>query len=229
MEAIILAGGLGTRLQSVVSEMPKCMAPVAGKPFLAYVLERLVNEGLTHAILSVGYKHEMITSHIGNNYNGIPISYAIEYEPLGTGGGIRMAMAYAKEDNVFVLNGDTVFEVNLPLMDAYHQENDFDLTMALRQLEDTSRYGAVELEANGSVVRFLEKGFFTGPGLINGGIYCIRRKSLLALDLPEKFSFEKDLLEKNILNLGGFPSDAYFIDIGIPEDYERAQKEFISK
>lgn len=229
MEAIILAGGLGTRLQSVVSELPKCMAPVAGKPFLVYILDQLIDAGLSHVILSVGYKHQAITDYFGQEYRGVPVSYAVENEPLGTGGGIRLAMELAKEDKVFVLNGDTLFEADLQGLLKHHLESKADISLALRQVADTKRYGAVEINPSGSIIRFLEKGALEGPGLINGGIYCINRKSLLNLNLPEKFSFEKDLLEKALLTLGGFPSDAYFIDIGIPEDYERADKEFKDK
>jgi len=229
MEAIILAGGLGTRLQSVVSELPKCMAPVTGRPFLEFLLTKLKENGITRVILSVGYKHEAIMAHFGNSFQGISLSYAIEEEPLGTGGGILLALASAVDDNVFILNGDTLYEVDLRTMMQQHCLQKPAITMALRRVEETARYGSVETDAQHNIVAFREKGEITGPGLINGGIYCVAREALLKQGLPQRFSFEKDVLEKQILTMQGFISDAYFIDIGIPADYERAEKEFTDK
>lgn len=229
MEAIILAGGLGTRLKAVISDLPKCMAPIAGRPFLEYVLRRLRSNGTDKVILSVGYKHEVIRDHFGTSFDGISISYAIEEEPLGTGGGIMLALLSATENNVFILNGDTLYEVDLAEMQEHHRLHKSSITMALRSVEETARYGSVEIDSTSRIVAFKEKGAVTGPGLINGGVYCVDRETLLNLDFPQRFSFEKDILEKQLLGMSGFISEAYFIDIGIPEDYERAEKEFKDK
>lgn len=229
MEAIILAGGLGTRLKTVVSDLPKCMAPVAGHPFLEYVLKKLRSNGINKVILSVGYKHKAIKDHFGILFDGISISYAIEDEPLGTGGAIMLALSGATENDVFILNGDTLYEVDFIEMLHQHSISQSAITMALRSVEETSRYGAVETDYTGRIVAFREKGSVTGPGLINGGVYCVDKETLLNLDFPQKFSFEKDVLEKQLLGMSGFISEAYFIDIGIPEDYERAEKEFKDK
>jgi D-glycero-alpha-D-manno-heptose 1-phosphate guanylyltransferase len=225
-ETIILAGGLGTRLRSVVAELPKCMATVAGKPFLYYVIKQLQNQGIEKFIFSLGYKHEVIEAYINTEFKTIDAQFVIENEPLGTGGAIKLACAKATEKNVLVLNGDTMFSINVQLLAAAQTAYGADCTLSLKPMQNFDRYGVVELNADRSIASFKEKQFYK-EGLINGGIYALQTAHFLQEKLPEKFSFEKDYLEKyyNQRKMYGNIQDEYFIDIGIPEDYQRAQIE----
>lgn len=227
MEAIILAGGFGTRLRHVVSDVPKPMAPMndSGKPFLSVLLEKLSEEGITHAVLSTGYMSEVIETYFGKIYAGIRIDYSVEKTPLFTGGAVKLALSKCQEDTLFVLNGDTYFDVDLSTMFAFHTEQEADFTVAIKEMHDFDRYGTVEIQ-DGRIISFREKRYCK-DGWINGGIYCLKR-SLLA-DFPmTKFSLEKDFMEKKLteINMMAFPSEGYFIDIGIPEDYALARKQF---
>jgi D-glycero-alpha-D-manno-heptose 1-phosphate guanylyltransferase len=225
MEAIILAGGLGTRLRSAVPDLPKCMAPVNGKPFLFYVINFLQKQGISTFILSLGYKSEVIIDYCNTNFATLDIQYVIEAEPLGTGGAIQLACEKAVGNTVVATNGDTLFMVELAALLQFHKNQHANCTLALKPMQHFDRYGVVELTTNGSISSFKEKMFYT-EGLINGGLYVLEKSALKAAALPEKFSFEKDFLEKQYqLNMYGMPQDGYFIDIGIPEDFERAQTE----
>lgn len=229
-EVIILAGGLGTRLRSVVSDLPKCMAPVAGKPFLHFVIEQLKRQGIEKFIFSLGYKHEMIEAWLTDQYPTLNIQRAIEEEPLGTGGAVKLACGFATNKNVLVLNGDTFFNIDLYQLAEFHYDRDADCTLSLKPMQDFDRYGVVELNNDHSIISFKEKSYYQN-GFINGGIYALNRERFLQEDLPLKFSFEKDYLEQffNKRRMFGLPQDEYFIDIGIPEDYERAQVELRMK
>ncbi len=226
-EAIILAGGFGTRLQSVVKELPKPMAPVNGRPFLTYILDYLIDYNYTKVVLSVGYLHEKIEDYFGSEYKSLKISYAVENEPLGTGGAIFYALSQCTSENVLILNGDTLFKADLDALQAFHGQHQSALSIILRQVPDTSRYGSVQTDENQRIISFTEKNNSIGAGMINGGIYLINNNLAQQLPLPQKFSFEKDLMEKYVHTMPfyGIASDGYFIDIGIPEDYARAQKE----
>ncbi|MDR1402235.1 MAG: nucleotidyltransferase family protein [Tannerellaceae bacterium] len=225
MEAIILAGGMGTRLQSVVPDVPKCMAPVAGKPFLYYLLATLEKSGFDHLILSLGYKHEAIEEWLDTLSFSMRVSFVIEEEPLGTGGAVKYAVSQAEEADIFILNGDTFLGVDYGGMLGLHQETNAIATLALKRMEKFNRYGVVEVDMSRRIVRFLEKQYCE-LGLINGGTYLIKKEALSLL--PEKFSLERDFFETNVSTdiLSGFLCDGYFIDIGIPEDYIQAQKDF---
>ena len=228
-EAVILAGGFGTRLSHVLGNVPKPMAPVYGKPFLIYLLDRLQDAGIKHVVLATGYLHEVIASYFQNDYRDMRITLSHETKPLFTGGAIRQAAQYIEGDNFLVLNGDTLFDIDIAQLCEFHTTYNAHLTIALRQVPDTSRYGAVTCEQN-RIVAFREKADSLGSGAINGGIYCINRSWLMSQTLPEKFSFEKELMQPLAGQKGfyGVTYDGYFIDIGIPEDYYRAQREFTS-
>ena len=220
MEAVILAGGLGTRLRSVVSEVPKCMAPVDGKPFLQYVLEWLSRFDVTHVVLSVGYLKEQVVDFVKAHGWPFAISFAVENEPLGTGGGIRLALQKCHGNKVFVLNGDTFFHVDLNALPFVAP-----VTLALKPMRDFDRYGAVDW--NGDLVTGFHEKRPCVEGLINGGVYAVDRSQLDMSLYPKKFSFEKEVLEP-LAGYGlvaGRVQDGYFIDIGIPDDYIRAQRE----
>lgn len=224
--AIILAGGLGTRLRSVVSELPKCMAPVAGKPFLFYVIESLINQGVDKINFSVGYKSKTIIDYLNDQYPMLNKQFSIEEEPLGTGGAVKLACSLVTEKNVLVLNGDTLFKVDINALAGFHNNTGADCTLALKPMQNFDRYGVVTLNNNASIASFKEKQHYDS-GLINGGVYALNVSSFLSEDLPQKFSFEKDYLEAFVdkRKMYGIVQYAYFIDIGIPEDYERAEVE----
>lgn len=230
MEVIILAGGLGTRLRSVVSEVPKCMAPVSGKPFLWYLLKYLTNfEQIDKVILSVGYLRETIFKWIDEVKDEFPFDfdYAVEEEPLGTGGGIKLALEKASDERVFVLNGDTFFYVDLMQLYEAHMIGKKAITLALKPMRKFERYGSVNMEPiTGTILSFNEKQYCE-EGLINGGVYVISKSAPIFEGLGEKFSFETAVLEPQCSRheLLGVVQEGYFIDIGIPEDYKKAQNE----
>jgi D-glycero-alpha-D-manno-heptose 1-phosphate guanylyltransferase len=225
MECVVLAGGKGTRLRSVVSDLPKCMAPVAGRPFLAWLLDDLREASFDHIILSLGYKHEAVEAWVATRPDRDSITCVVEEEPLGTGGGVRLALRQAREDAVFILNGDTFFGVDYPAMQAFHRQSGAQATLALKPLRDFDRYGEVTLDGEGRIAAFREKRP-CAEGLINGGVYLLQRDALA--EMPERFSLEKDYFEPKAESAGlaGFRSEGYFIDIGIPADYARAQRDF---
>ena len=223
---IILAGGLGTRLRSVVSDLPKCMAPVNGKPFLSYVIKYFQQQGITNFIFSVGYKHEAIEEYLKKQLSGISYELSIEEEPLGTGGAIKKACASTSNKNVFVTNGDTLFKADISLLQKLHEFKNADCTLALKPMKNFNRYGVIELSEDESIKSFNEKKYYES-GLINGGLYMLNVEHFLRTSLPEKFSFETAYLEKfyHQHKIFGLIQDEYFIDIGIPEDYEKVQRE----
>ncbi|WP_108821706.1 nucleotidyltransferase family protein [Dysgonomonas sp. Marseille-P4361] len=226
-EGIILAGGFGTRLQSVVNDVPKSMAEVAGKPFLEHLFSYLTKQGFEHIILSLGYKAEIIIDWIESNQQPFKVSYVIENEPLGTGGGIKYALQKSESDKVFIINGDTFFDVDCSAFQAFHQTEQADLSIALKPMTDFDRYGSVALDGDKRIIAFREKQHCES-GLINGGIYLFNKDIFSKLNLPDKFSFEKDIMEAHVssLRIYGFEQDNYFIDIGIPSDFEKANVDF---
>lgn len=226
-EAIILAGGFGTRLQSVVSQVPKPMAPVAGKPFLNYLLDRLIEQDYDHIVLATGYLHQVVSDYYGSRYRDADISYAVEHSPLGTGGAIVNALQYCHEQRVTVLNGDTLFDIDHRSFILASDASECHVSLAARRVVDAGRYGALEVDATGRVTAFREKQpqNASTPGLINGGIYRIDRTLLDGYSVGEPFSFERDVLQPLKFPVYAVPSEAYFIDIGIPDDYNRAQTE----
>ncbi|MFR3818846.1 MAG: nucleotidyltransferase family protein [Fusobacterium varium] len=216
MEAIVLAGGFGTRLKEVVSDVPKPMAPVNGKPFLEYLIKDLGEKGIRHIILAVGYKKEIIKEYFKNRYENIEITYSEELTPLGTGGAIKKALKLAKEADIFIVNGDTFFDVDLKRMKEFHTEKKSTLTVAVKEMENFDRYGSLVIKEN-RIMEFEEKKK-KDKGKINGGIYLIK-KDLLNRVEKENFSFEKEVLEDKRIEKYSYESKGYFIDIGIPEDY----------
>ena len=222
MEAIILAGGLGTRLREVVKDLPKPMAPINGKPFLYYIFKWLKQYPVRKIIISAGYKSESIIEYFGRSFMDIPIGYAIEEKPLGTGGGIRFALLETTGKDILVINGDTYFPVDIQSFFNKHFATSGKISIALKKMNNFSRYGTVKCN-NDDIVRFNEKKFCS-EGLINGGIYIINRDFIESRNLPVSFSFEEEVLEKEagsmLLKCMVFNNE--FIDIGIPEDYNRA-------
>lgn len=228
MDAIILAGGFGTRLQSIVRDVPKPMADIQGKPFLAYLIEYLARQGFNKVLLSVGYKHEIITTFFKKQYNTTTIEYVIEDTPLGTGGAIRESLRHMPGDVAVVLNGDTFFDVALNDMYSFHRKQNTSLSIAVKPMHNFDRYGSIVLDGN-KIITFEEK-TFKKFGYINGGIYIINKSVLDSLDQYKgRFSFEADFLAKIVYTFtpSAFISEGYFVDIGIPEDYKKAQIDLV--
>ena len=228
-DCIILAGGLGTRLQDAVPDKPKCLADINGKPFLNYLCKQIKKNHICKVIFSVGYKKEMVKDYILTHRDefNFAFDFAEEEEPLGTGGAIVNALQYTDTEDVLIVNGDTLFDVNLDDLIAWQQTKMGDVTIALKYMEHADRYGLVHLDENNLVYQFSEKKE-GASGFINGGVYSLFRHSFLNINFPKKFSFEKDYLEKYTKEREfiGMLSDGYFIDIGIPSDYEKAKNDF---
>ncbi|EDO6654317.1 D-glycero-D-manno-heptose 1-phosphate guanosyltransferase [Campylobacter coli] len=214
MQAIILCGGLGTRLKSVIKDIPKPMAPINNKPFLEFIFEYLKKQGITEIILSVSYKYELIQEYFKDEFHGMKIHYNIEKELLGTGGAIKDALKLVKNE-VYVVNGDTFFDIDLKKLVL----NGSKICIALKQMQNFDRYGTVNVDEQGIVTSFEEK-VFKKQGLINGGIYLLKKDIFDKFDLEKKFSFE-EFLQENYIKLKARAEifDDYFIDIGVPEDY----------
>jgi len=227
-EAIVLAGGFGTRLRHIVSDVPKPMADINGEPFLLFLLRKLAKVGIQHVILSTGYLHEKIENYFGHSFENLHITYSQETDPLGTGGAIQFALNKAETNPILVLNGDTLFDIDFEDFDTFYRKKETMLAVALRREKDLSRYGSVQIDNHEKITGFVEKSTAKGEGFINGGIYLLNKKLFQTKKFPKTFSFEKEILEKLYQenDFYGLPFDNYFIDIGIPEDYERAQREF---
>ncbi len=227
--AIILAGGMGTRLKTIISDLPKPMAPIMNVPFLTYQLNYLKHFGIKKVIFSVGYLSEKIIAHYNQSFENISIKYSIEKNPLGTGGGIRMAMSNLKEDLVLILNGDSFFDLDLEQFYNLHLEQKSDFSLALRYVNNSERYGNIEFNSSNQITSFIEKNQLNQSGYINAGVYILSKKLYLQNTKPDiNFSIEKEFFEKqlNQLIIKGFEFKDYFIDIGIPEDYLKAQDDF---
>jgi len=219
-EAIILAGGFGTRLRAVVSDVPKPLAPIAGRPFLAWLLDSLARQGMARVILSTGYLGEMVRSTLGATHAGMALSYVQEETPLGTGGALWRALPEARGARVFVLNGDTWSGAPLAALAAEAPEAD--LTLAVRPVPDRARYGSVRVAGN-AVTGLEEKGP-GGPGLVNAGLYVLRQDLPRRFPLAAPFSLETEVLaHPERFSLRAHTTDAPFLDIGTPEDFARAQ------
>ena len=224
-EAIILAGGFGTRLASVV-DVPKPMAPINDIPFLEYILNYLAKHNIVEVYLAVGYKHHVIIDYFGDEYNNLKLNYVIEDTPLGTGGAVKQALEKVSSKEVFIINGDTFFDVNLEKMYKHFITCNAEVSLALKPMQKFDRYGVVEIDAKTKIKAFKEKKFCE-QGAINGGIYLLKSDIFNELSFLQQFSLEQDYFDKYCAesNFYGFISDTYFIDIGIPEDYAKAQNE----
>jgi D-glycero-alpha-D-manno-heptose 1-phosphate guanylyltransferase len=226
LEAIILAGGRGTRLKELTEQTPKPLVLVKGRPFLDYVLEHLSKHGVKLAVLSVGYLAGQFQARYGTSSGSMKIEYAVEEEPKGTGGAIRFALNQLSDPNPMVLNGDSLFLADLKSLYEFHLNRKRPLTLALRPVDSAGRYGKVTVEGE-TIVGFEEKGV-GGPGFINAGVYVLNKMEILHL-LPSQdaFSFERDFLEPFVKKVrpAGLAFRDYFIDIGVPEDLEKANRD----
>lgn len=224
MEAIVLAGGFGTRLREIVPDLPKPMAPVAGRPFLEILLTVLAKKGFSRVVLSLGYMADKVISHFGDRFAGMELLYEVEKSPLGTGGAVRQALTRCSGDHVFVFNGDTYLDLEVAGVETYWQRHHVPIIVA-RDVSDTARYGRL-ISDKERVIGFSEKGT-VGSGLINAGCYVLPVKLLDQFAPGQTFSLETDFLAKaiGVERIDMFVTRGHFIDIGVPEDYLRAQVE----
>lgn len=222
MEAIVLAGGFGKRLRQIVTDVPKPMASIAGRPFLEILLGSLSNKGFSRVVLSLGFMAEKIYDHFGTSFAGMDIAFVVEDTPLGTGGAIRLAFGACTQDHVFVFNGDTYLDVEVDQLERHWQAKSHPIVIA-RQVPDTVRYGRLVVDGE-RITTFAEKGI-AGPGLINAGCYVLATDALARFPLHQPFSIETDFLAAEVTSatVEAFVTEGIFIDIGIPEDYTRAQ------
>ena len=225
--AIVLAGGLGTRLRSEVPDLPKPMAPVAGRPFLEYLLDYWIAQGINRFVLSVGYRHEIISAHFGHSYGGVPVDYAIEEVPLGTGGGLLLAAQSLDSAAPFVvLNGDTYFAVDLKVLAAFAETHRSDWCFSLFRANEAGRYMGMGVGADGRITS-LKSGTGAPGRFANGGVYWVRAGALDPGRFPTgiKLSLEDDVFLAAMAasqRLYGLEFPGTFIDIGVPTDYHRA-------
>lgn len=222
MDAIILAGGFGTRLREIVPDLPKPMAPIAGRPFLEILLLSLSRKGFTRVILSLGFMADKISSYFGKTFAGMDLVYIVEDRPLGTGGAARLALSICQEDHAFIFNGDTFIDLEVNAIESLWQNNRLPIIIG-RVVSDTSRYGRLLIE--GAYVKGFAEKSVSGPGLINAGCYVFSREQLDCFRLNESFSLESDFLVNLVIEkkVEAFVTKGLFIDIGIPDDYANAQ------
>jgi D-glycero-alpha-D-manno-heptose 1-phosphate guanylyltransferase len=227
ISAVILAGGLGTRLRSVVPDLPKPMAPVSGRPFLEHQLDYWIRQGVGHFVLSIGYRYETIVDHFGNKYKDADIDYVIEQTPLGTGGGLLLAAEKLNKSSPFLLlNGDTYFAVDLKKLNEFSLLNNADWCFSLFRTQEEGRYMGINLSSNGEIIS-LKSGTSQPGRLANGGVYWVNPQALTNCKFApgEKVSLEDDIFPAATANkqrLMGIEFSGTFIDIGVPDDYHRA-------
>ncbi|HUB67729.1 MAG TPA: sugar phosphate nucleotidyltransferase [Candidatus Methylacidiphilales bacterium] len=226
-DTIILAGGVGSRLRSVVSDRPKCLATINGRPFLSYLLDRLARAGANEVILSTGYMAEQVEGAFGHQHGPLALRYSREETPLGTGGGAKQALPLCKHDYVLIINGDSFFDFDWLDFFAWFEPATMRLGMVLARIENSRRYGQVIADADGKVLRFQEKNEAAGPGWINAGVYLTEKSALAGFSSDGPFSLERDFFPAQIGH--GFFARGYqgrFIDIGTPESYAAAGEFF---
>lgn len=225
--ALILAGGLGTRLRSAVADVPKVLAPVHGRPFLTCLLDQLADAGLSHVVLCTGYRADLIEAAFGDRYRSLSLEYSRESQPLGTGGALRLAADKARSQTILAMNGDSFIDADLPAFLTAHTASGLKASLLLTEVPDTSRYGRVQVDRSGHVTSFEEKGAHRGVGWINAGVYLFFRDLFADVPRETSLSFERDLLPAWIENgLGGIPCQCRFLDIGTPESFAAAEAFF---
>jgi NDP-sugar pyrophosphorylase family protein len=230
MTAVILAGGLGTRLRSVIPDKPKVLADVGGRPFIEYLLDQLARNGVQTVVLCTGYMADQIQNHLGSVYNKMALYYSHESHPLGTGGALRLALPMLESDTVLVLNGDSYCGARFDEFMLWHDAHRSNATILLTETDDTRRYGRVQIDDEGRILQFLEKTDTQGPGWINAGIYLVKRQMIESIGIGRPVSIEREVFPDWIgKGLYGFRSEARLWDIGVPSAYAQANVEFVSE
>ena len=226
--ALILAGGRGTRLQPVLGDRPKVLAPINGRPFLSFLLDKLVRDGLQRVLLCTGHRAQQVQEVFGSSYGPLEIGYSVEREPLGTAGALRHALPLFDEPVCLVLNGDSYIDTNLNDFIAWHSKHHFAASLVLSWACDASRFGATVVEKGGAIRDFREKDANASPGWINAGVYLISRTLLELLPGGEAISIERECFPKWIQRgLGGFCQRTAFIDLGTPASFRKTESFFL--
>ena len=227
---VILAGGLGTRLRSIVGDLPKVLASVNGRPFLSYLLDQLITAGFSNIILCTGHKGDMVKDAFGLNYKGLNIRYSHEPEPLGTGGALRYALPMIENEIILVMNGDSFIDVDMCNFIGWYLKGEYDASILLTKVEDTSRYGCVKIGADGKVIRFEEKQGGLEQGWINAGVYLFKSSLLQSIPFGKPYSLERQFLPGLIVkSFYGYLCESNFRDIGTPTSYVKAGGFFVKK
>jgi len=226
-EVIILAGGFGTRLRSVVNDKPKCLAEVNEKPFISYLIDSLLKFNYSKFVFSLGYLKDHIIEYISINYSNLNVIFSVEEQPLLTGGAIRLALEHVESKSVLILNADTYLGVDLNCLYQYHKKENSDITITLKPMHNFDRYGSVKFDNHNRIYSFEEKKQINF-GYINCGYIYLKKDILLMHQINTPFSFENDFIKLKInqININAFIDNSYFIDIGIPEDYLKANIDF---
>jgi D-glycero-alpha-D-manno-heptose 1-phosphate guanylyltransferase len=225
--AAILAGGLGTRLRSVISDRPKVLAEIHGRPFLTYLLDELAAVGIEHVVLCTGYKAEKVREILGDRYRNMRLNYSEETTPLGTGGALRAALPHLETPTLLVLNGDSFCRADLAAFRTWHDERQAQASLLLAQVPDTARFGRVTVDETGQVLEFAEKGQNFGPGSINAGIYLLAQKLIAEIPTDRAVSLEREVFPAWIgRGLCGYSGGREFLDIGTPESFAQAEQFF---
>jgi NDP-sugar pyrophosphorylase family protein len=225
--AVVLAGGLGTRLRPVVSDQPKVLAPVWGRPFLAYLLDQITAAGVSRVVVCGGYLGDHLEAAFHGSYRGAALRYSLELSPLGTAGALRMALPMLESDPVLVLNGDSFCDANLNEFYGWHQTRGAQASLLLAAMPDTRRYGRVHVDPDGKVHSFEEKGDAVGQGLINAGIYLLGQDVLRGIPAHVAVSLEREVLPAWVgRDLYAYQESGAFLDIGTPESYASAEQFF---
>jgi D-glycero-alpha-D-manno-heptose 1-phosphate guanylyltransferase len=223
----LLVGGQGTRLRSLINDRPKAMAPVNGRPFLYYLLERLVLFGASNVILCTGFKGHQIREYFAGKHGPLQLYYSQEPYPMGTGGALRYSHELIPTDDVMVMNGDSICSANLWDFRTWHDSRRFAASILLSYRSRTDRYGKVEVNDNECVVHFHEKEECNNSGYVNAGVYLMKRSAIEHIPVGIEVSMEYQILPNLIpQGLGGYQTKSAFLDIGTPDSYERAS-EFI--
>jgi len=227
LDAVILAGGLGTRLRSVVQDRPKVLAEIAGRPFLTYLLDQLIYAGISKVVLCTGYRSNQVRDVLGDEYRGLGITYSIEAFPLGTAGALRLALPLLRADTALVINGDSYCDADFASFLHWHENRQAMVSLLLTKVDDTQRFGRVQVAENGTVTTFHEKGIFSGPGLISAGVYLISRNLLVSIAGGTAASLEREVFPRGVGHgLYGFETESLFIDIGTPDAFASAESFF---
>jgi NDP-sugar pyrophosphorylase family protein len=225
--AVILAGGLGTRLRSAVADRPKVMAEIHGRPFLSFLLDQLFAAGVRRVVLCTGYRGEQVSSYFGESYGPLRLTYSQEPAPLGTGGALRLALPHLDSDPVMVLNGDSFCEADLSAFAGRHRLRGAGATMLLAEVPNTERFGRVKTDPEGLVTEFEEKGGWTGPGPINAGVYLLGRRVIEEIPAGAAVSLEREVFPAHVgRDLYGYAGGGRFLDIGTPESFAAAEEFF---
>jgi NDP-sugar pyrophosphorylase family protein len=228
--AVVLAGGQGTRLQSVVADKPKALAEIYGRPFLTYMFDQLQGFRINHVVLCTGYLGNRIKERFGSSYKLLSIDYSHESQPLGTAGALKNAISYLSDEQILVLNGDSFCGADIAAFWGWHLSKKASASLLLTTLDDTGRYGRVDTDSDGKIIRFSEKGSNPGPGLINAGIYILCKQFIFSIPSGKSVSLEREMFPQWIgKGLYGYGSEGRFIDIGTPEDYSKAGRFFMKE